>query len=333
MRFSPTGDHLALRDAVRELLDRECPPAVVREAWPGGDRQQVTAVWRKLASMGVAGILVPESRGGLGLDETFLVPVLEETGRAALPVPAVETIAVAAPLLAAVGDDLLGLILGGDLEVACELTGGDLVPYAAVAGAILAGDLTAAWIHPGSVLPVAAVDGARRLGRLAASSLAAAPLTRDPRLLRLAWQRGALGTAAQLVGLARRMLDMTVGYVKQREQFGVPVGSFQAVKHRLADALLRIEFAAPAIYRAGYSLATGARTADRDVSMAKAMASDAASFVAGAAIQCHGAIAYTVEYDLHLFAKRAWALSRAWGSAAWHREQVALALGLGPAGS
>ncbi len=67
--------------------------------------------------------------------------------------------------------------------------------------------------------------------------------------------------------------------------------------------------------------------------MAKAMASDAASFVAGAAIQCHGAIAYTVEYDLHLFAKRAWALSRAWGSAAWHREQVALALGLGPAGS
>lgn len=334
MRFAFTDDQRALADAVRDLLGRECPPAVVREGWPGGDRRQVATVWRKLAGMGLAGLLVPESQGGLGLDETFLVAVLEETGRAALPVPIAETIGVAAPLLAAVGEkDLLRAVLAGETEVACELTGDDLVPFAAVAGALLVGDAAGAWIFPagGAVIePVEAVDGARRLGRLVCRPAGIAALTTDAGLLDLAWQRGTLGTAAQLTGLARRMLDMTVGYVRQRKQFGVPVGSFQAVKHHLADALLRLEFAVPAVRRAGYSLTTRAPTAGRDVSMAKAMASDAASFVAGVAIQCHGAMGYTVEYDLHLFAKRAWALAGSWGSAAWHRSQVARALGLGP---
>jgi alkylation response protein AidB-like acyl-CoA dehydrogenase len=143
----------------------------------------------------------------------------------------------------------------------------------------------------------------------------------------LARDRGALGTAAFLCGLAQRMLDMTVTHVTEREQFGVPIGSFQAVKHHLADALMQLHFARPAVHRAAWSIAEGEPTRSRDVSMAKAMASDAAALVGRKALQCHGAIGYTVEYDLHLYLKRTWALTSSWGTAAWHRARVADAIG------
>jgi hypothetical protein len=144
----------------------------------------------------------------------------------------------------------------------------------------------------------------------------------------LAFDRGAWGTAAVLVGLAQRMLDLTTEYVKERHQFGVPVGSFQAVKHHLADAALQLEFARPAVYRAAWSLAVRDNDRSRDVSMAKAMASDAAQFVGRQALQCQGAIGYTVESDLHLYLKRSWALARSWGDAWWHRDRVGALLGL-----
>jgi len=127
----------------------------------------------------------------------------------------------------------------------------------------------------------------------------------------------ALAAAAQLVGLGQRMLDMTVDYVRERHQFGVPVGSFQAVKHQLADALKELSFARPPVWRAAETIEP------RDVSMAKAMASDAASFVARRALQCHGAIGYTVEYELHRFLKQTWVLARSFGDAAWHRDRIA----------
>src|SRR5690606_32947182 len=117
-------------------------------------------------------------------------------------------------------------------------------------------------------------------------------------------------------------------YVTERTQFGVPVGSFQAVKHHLADALKELAFARPAVQRAAHSLAVGAPTRARDVSMAKAMASDAAWFVGRQALQCHGAIGYTVEHDLHLYMKRTWALAKAWGDPAWHRDRVGRAIGI-----
>jgi alkylation response protein AidB-like acyl-CoA dehydrogenase len=132
--------------------------------------------------------------------------------------------------------------------------------------------------------------------------------------------RLALGAAAQLVGLGQRMLDMTVEYVQQREQFGVPIGSFQAVKHHLADSLKELAFARPTVWRAAATMQA------RDISMAKAMASDAASFTAKQALQCHGAIGYTVEHDLHRYLKQTWALARTHGDAAWHRERIATTL-------
>ena len=104
------------------------------------------------------------------------------------------------------------------------------------------------------------------------------------------------------------MLELTVGYVRQREQFGAPIGSFQAIKHALANALVAVEFARPMVLAAAWYQAAGAAEAAAQVSAAKVLASDAARLVARTAIQCHGAIGYTTEYELHLFAKRAWAL-------------------------
>jgi len=140
--------------------------------------------------------------------------------------------------------------------------------------------------------------------------------------------RAALGAAATLLGLAETLITLAATYAGEREQFGKPIGSFQAVKHHLANALLRLEFARPAVYRAAHSLATAAPDRSRDVSMAKVFASDAGLLAARVGLQVHGAIGYTWEHDLHLFMKPAWSLAAAYGDAAWHRGRVGRALGL-----
>jgi alkylation response protein AidB-like acyl-CoA dehydrogenase len=322
VRFALSDDQLAFRDAVRELLTKECTPATVRAAWEAPAGALDRGAWDSLGAMGVLGLLVPEDDGGLGLDETYLVPILEECGRVALPHPIVETAMVAAPLLGAeagmVTTDLGGpnIPCAADSDTLLLLQGGALVRTTPAAL-----DLTS----------VDTVDRARRatrihLGDPKAAGDEANGVTDDPAMIELALDRGALGTAAMLVGLGQAMLDLTVGYVKERQQFGVPVGSFQAVKHHLADGALALEFARPAVWRAAWSVAQDEPTRSRDVSMAKAMASDAAELVGRKALQCHGAIGYTVEADLHLYLKRTWALSRAWGDSAHHTDRVAAAL-------
>jgi len=323
--FGFDEDQIAFRDAVRDLLDKECPPEVVRTAWTAVPGRLDRAVWDRLVEMGVQATLVPEADGGLGLDERSLVLVLEATGSAALPHPVVDAIAVAAPLLGGRAADA-GLVVS-DL-------GGPNVACAADADALLLRHPDGGGLHlvntaAVQLAPIETVDGTRRAARITGWQPTPATLvTDDPAAIELAFDRGAFGTAAQLVGLGQRMLDMTVAYVKEREQFGQAIGAFQAVKHHLADALKELAFARPAVHRAAHSLATGASTRARDVSMAKAMASDAARFVGRQALQCHGAIGYTVEADLHLYLKRSWALAEAWGGAAWHRDRVGRAIGL-----
>jgi alkylation response protein AidB-like acyl-CoA dehydrogenase len=346
VRFGFDDDQLAFRDAARDLFDKECPPEVVRAAWdaPAGGLDR--GVWDRLTEMGVPSTLVPDTRDGLGLDEQSLVLVLEEAGRAGLPHPLVETAAVAAPLVAGVdagdspegpggpgGPGPAGVPYANELGMVASNLGGPHVACAADADRLLLRDTPAGALHlvdPAAVVltPVATVDRARRAATVAWVPSPETLVTADPAAVGLAVDRGAFGAAAMLVGLGQRMLDLTVAYVTEREQFGVPIGSFQAVKHHLADALKELAFARPAVYRAAHSLATGAETRARDVSMAKAMASDAAWFAGRQALQCHGAIGYTVEHDLHLYLKRTWALATAWGVAAWHRDRVARAIGL-----
>ncbi len=324
MRFAFTADQLALRDAVRELFARECPPAAVRAAWTAPPGTLARRPWQRLAEMGALQVLVPERAGGLGLDFCSLVLVLEEAGRVALPHPIVETAAVAAPLLLGRLDaQVVGCCLAGE-PVACAR---DLDLLVVDDG----GGLRLASVEDVRYDAVEAVDGSRRLGRVVGIADGAEVLSTDRQAVEDAFDRLAAGTAAQLLGLAQRMLDMATEHVKARAQFGVPVGSFQAVKHQLADALLEISFTRPAVYHAAYSVAHDLPTRSQDVSTAKAMASDTAMAVGRRALQCHGAIGYTVEYDLHLYLKRAWALARAHGDAAWHRARLAQSLGLVPA--
>ncbi|HXL91656.1 MAG TPA: acyl-CoA dehydrogenase [Streptosporangiaceae bacterium] len=310
MRFALDETTQTLRAAVADVLRSEVTPAVIRAGWPGGDWAIVSGVWDKLADVGVIGTLLPEADGGLGLDENALVPVLEEIGYSGLPVPAVETIAVAGPYLT------------GRLMVAVETAPGEPVPFLGRAQRVVLisdGGLHVYETDTLEIEPGDSVDGSRWVGRVARQPEGGVLLSGDAAA---AWQRGVLGTAAVLCGLARRMLDMTIGYVQRREQYGVPVGSFQAIKHTLADALVAVEFARPMVLAAGWAQSVGAADAALQTSAAKVLASDAARQVARTALQCHGAMGYTTEYDLHLFAKRAWALAPSWGSSAWHRARI-----------
>jgi alkylation response protein AidB-like acyl-CoA dehydrogenase len=182
-------------------------------------------------------------------------------------------------------------------------------------------------VDPATVTLVAqsSVDGTRKLARVDWTPTASTCVARGAQAraaLDRAFDRGAFAFAAELVGVARKLVEMTVAYVKIRQQFGKAVGSFQAVKHQLAEAHVAIELARPCVHRAAYALARGEHDRAIHVSMAKAYASDAALVAARAALQCHGAIGYSFEYDLHLWMKRAWVQAAAYGDAAWHRARI-----------
>jgi alkylation response protein AidB-like acyl-CoA dehydrogenase len=310
MRFAFTDDQLALRDAVRDFLEKECPPALVREAWTNDTGR--SGLWGKLGELGVLGVLAPEEHGGLGGNFLDLVLLLEETGRAALPEPVVEHAAVALPQLADPS-----AAAAGEITATAGLPGSQLVPYGDSAAVLL---LDGEEVARGAVDPVRreSVDGARRLFTVGRGPFAIGDGE--------GFERGALGTAAQLLGLAQAMLDVTVEYAKARHQFGVPIGSFQAIKHKLADVRLALEFARPVVYRAAYSIAHADPDRAVHVSMAKAYASDAGMLAARHALQVHGAIGYSYEHDLHCWMKRAWALAASWGDATWHRDRVGRAI-------
>ncbi|MFM8528390.1 MAG: acyl-CoA dehydrogenase family protein, partial [Ilumatobacteraceae bacterium] len=161
------------------------------------------------------------------------------------------------------------------------------------------------------------IDGGRRLAAIAGGRRTAVDVDVERARLSIT-----LATSAYLVGLGERMIDIAAEYARQREQFGKPIGSFQAVKHLMSDALLKVEFAKAPTYRAAWSLASGSVTADRDVSMAKALASEAAYRASRGSMQVLGGIGYTWEADLQLFMKKSWALMRAHGDAVHHRRRV-----------
>jgi alkylation response protein AidB-like acyl-CoA dehydrogenase len=316
MRFAFDEDQLALRDAVRDLLVRECTPTVVRAAW-AGDFEPSAKAWSALATMGALAVMTPEADGGLGLTEVDAVLLAEAAGAAALAEPIVDTMLVAAPW---------GLVRDAERAVVV-VPESPLTAYADRADVVITLAADGARAIPAAqcrLTPHHSVDGARTLFEIATP--ADATTARPVADAALAFRRGVLGTAAQLLGLSDRMLELTVGYVQQREQFGVKIGTFQAVKHHLANARTKLEFARPLVYRAAASLAHRDADAGTHTSMAKVQAGVAARATARAALQCHGAIGYTTEYDLHLFMKRTWALDAAWGDRTWHRRAVSRAI-------
>jgi alkylation response protein AidB-like acyl-CoA dehydrogenase len=271
--------------------------------------------------MGVLGALAPENRGGLGLGEVDVILLLEETGYAAVPEPIVEHVFVGVPLLARAGDPRSE---NADATITGQCVNEPVVNYADSADFVFLHHDDRLHVVPRAEIDLTAqpsVDGSRRtaLVRWTPSDDTVVGTSEDAHH---AFDRGALGTASQLVGLTRRMLDLTVAYVSERQQFGVPIGSFQAVKHHLADARIALEFARPLVYRAAWSMTEDDPATPVHVSMAKSAANDAANLTARKALQCHGAMGYSFEYDLHLFMKRVWALAETWGDSGWHRARV-----------
>ena len=332
MRCAFSDDQLLLQSTVRDFLKKECTPEIVRALW-ASESGHGAVLWSKLAELGVPGALVPDAHGGMGLDERDLVLLLEETGRAALPAPIVATAAVGAPLLrdagsGALNDAWLPRVAAGDAILAVGHPANPFVTDAGVADLLLlahGGELHALERSAATLTHQPANDPARRLYSVAwtpsaATRIASGDVAR--RLLDAALDRGALAIAAQAIGVAEQLLEIAVAYAMQREQFGRPIGSFQALQHKLADVKVKLEYARPVVYKAAHSVAIGIATRVVDVSHAKLAATEAAGFAARVALQVHGAIGYTWEQDLHLWMRRAWSLEREFGDATFHLDRV-----------
>jgi len=327
VKFVLDAEQRLFAETLHSLLAEAGTARAVR-AWSAGDTKPGRVLWSALAAAGVFALAVPEAHGGAGPLPVELDCAAEQLGRHAVPGPYVETLA-AAELLGRLGDDPLATtwlprIAAGEALVSLTLP--PAVPYA------LDGDVADLVLTAGDAVREASVrSGAARVGLDPARRLSPAvpgePLVSGEaahEASAAAYDLGVLLCAAQQLGLGSALLDVSVEYAKTRRQFGHPIGEFQAVKHHLAGVLVELEFARPLLYGAALAY----RTPDfaRDVSAAKAAASAASYAAARVALQVHGAIAYTDEYDPSLWIRKARALHSAWGSPAEHRARVVDAL-------
>jgi alkylation response protein AidB-like acyl-CoA dehydrogenase len=288
-------------------------PGAVR-AWSAGDVAPGRKVWERLTDLGVTALAVPEKFDGLEAHPVDLVVALERLGRWCVPGPVAESIAVAPVLL--IDDDRCAALASGELIATVALP--PQTPRAVDADTaglvLLATDDGVSEATPGNRHE--SVDPSRRLYEVtAAGETWQADIKR-------ACEFGALATAAQLIGGAEALLHAAVDYAKQRTQFGRVIGSYQAIKHKLADVHIAIELARPLVYGAALALVDYPSASARDVSAAKAAASEAGLLAARSALQTHGAIGFTQEHDLSLWLLRVQALRSAWGGPAAHRRRL-----------
>jgi len=373
MQFAHSEEQQLIRESARTLLDARSGSAQLRAALdqPGGyDRE----LWRTMGELGWTGLAIPQDDGGAGLGWVELCILQEEQGRRLVPSPFFATCALAAPLIAACGDDaqrasLLRQIASGQVRVACALIGTDGRPPFAGVTAVLEsrrGDFTLSGVSdfvihgdsadlllvlaraPGSqgaegisvvVIPAATpgvavhphvmLDLTRPMSRV---EFAGVPVARD----QLLGEPGAAGNAvegaldlarialaSEALGGAERLLEMTTTYAKERVQFGRPIGSFQAVKHRLADMMIAVEAAKSAAWYAASVADERREELPEAAAIAKSYCCDAFFDCAANAIQLHGGIGFTWEYDAHLYFKRARAVATLLGSPGWQRERLA----------
>jgi len=335
MDFGLTEDQRQIQRTARELLAERAKPERVREHAEAGTSDD--ALWGELSELGWPGIALGEAYGGQGLGQIELSILCEELGRSLAPVPFLPSV-LAATLIEHAGSGeqrerwLPSLASGearGALGAAVDGVAGLVIgaPQAAVivlveddgSGRVLSAEET-------DVSPLASIDPTRSAGRVEfdpADPGAGEALEGD---VCAALGRALVSVSSEMVGVCDRALEMTVAYVKERKQFGVPVGAYQAVSHRCAQMLLETE-------KARSTAAFAAWTADADpgrlaeaAAMAKAAASDAAREVTASAIQAHGGIGFTWEADVHWLFKRAQLDAALLGGAKRHRAQLAAIL-------
>lgn len=333
MDFTFNDDQLAFREAISRFLMTEAAPEMLREIWET-DAGRSPDLRNKIAAQGLTALSIPEEDGGLGMDDIAWALMTQELGYYAIPDSLADTAYVAVGLLSALVPghkaraELLPRIAEGSLRLAIGHPVNPLVSDAHLAQVLILSQGDQVHLLPRAEVEVqtqASIDASRRLGRVSWNPSAATLLADGEQGRALQAQlldRGALSVAGQLLGLAQRMLDLSVDYVAQRKQFGKPIGSFQAVKHHLADVARHIEQAKPVLYRAAHGLARGDASASLWVSQARLAACEASWIAARKGIQVHGAMGYTWEVDLQMFMKRAWALDASWGDRGFHKSRV-----------
>lgn len=316
-----------LLDLSDDLLERYCSIDHLRACLDSGVAH-TDALWNRLAETGLVSALIAEQHGGVELTASHLSGVLFEFGRRAVPEPFLETAVIATAILGAVPGDEAGAwlerIAAGDAIVAIHLDGVSQVAFARDADLLLAiaeDDTVRAYL-PGEldIRDLPALDPLRPLARVGlrgdGALLEAAPdAVRRARTLALA------GAACLLAGATRSLLDLTVDYVTVRTQFDRPVGSFQAVKHKIADVAVMADMATSA----ALSAFDGADEPDawRHAAAAKAYAGDAGALANLHALQLHGGIGFTWEYQLHIWLKRVMSLGAAYGTTSSLRRELA----------
>ncbi|WP_335940888.1 acyl-CoA dehydrogenase family protein [Streptomyces sp. PTD5-9] len=325
MRFLLDDEQRDFARSLDAMLTAAGTPSAVR-AWAAGDFGPGRELWARLAEAGVFALAIPEEYGGVGPLPVELAVAFTELGRHAVPGPVVETVA-AGVLLAGVGGaaakEWLPRLASGAASATLRMDGHG--PYALDADAVdavftVSGDELRLAPGPGAL--AVSADPARRLLRPPSGGDS---LASGPHVVRAAARAGewaAFATAAQALGVGEALLRATVDHVGRRTQFGTAIGSFQAVKHRLADVLLGLEFARPLLYGAAVALAEGAPDAGASVAAAKAAAGEAGYAAARAALQLHGAVGYTEELDLSLWLRKARPLRDAWGTPGACRARV-----------
>jgi alkylation response protein AidB-like acyl-CoA dehydrogenase len=323
MDFTITEHQELLRSSARQLMAGECPTSLVRAHMT--DPRAADPLWGHLRSwMGIA--------GGPLVD---LCLFLEETGAALAPGPFYPTAALFAPLLAAVEHDLLPSVLDGDATGTVAMAGADgvwapnddptktFVPEAERVDHV-------AVVGPGPSVAVAdrlparhvvTVDTTRRLTEVDTTGIAAGAVVSEE-TIRDMLERAYVALSAEMLGTARWLLEATLAYASSREQFGKPIGAFQAIQHKLANMALTYERAWSAVYYAAMAIDSADPDRHRAAHVAKAAAGAAATLAAKDGIQIHGGIGYTWEHDLHLFIRRAYASEHLLGTSGWHHDRL-----------
>lgn len=335
MDFELSDEQQALAAAARRLLDDHASPARVRAAVARGSGYD-EKLWTAMVEQGWLGIAVPEQFGGVGLGVVELVILLEALGAHTAPAPLLGQALIADAVVRAGGghaDPLLEHLLDGSTVACAAFTPGRApVLYAPSAGAVVA-RLAPTDAAPDGVgvalvdLPAAArpepepaMDRTRELGWLETTGRGRQIGGPDAatRLVDL----GALAHAAEMLGAAAHMLEVAVAYAKERVQFGQPIGSFQAVKHRCADMLVDVEGMRSAVYHAAWCVGVEDPDASVAASTAKVWCSDASRRVMASALQVHGGLGFTWEHETHLYLKRAQLDQVSFGDATFHRERL-----------
>jgi alkylation response protein AidB-like acyl-CoA dehydrogenase len=356
MNFELTDDQVSIQRTAKEFLAARYKPAELRRLALEDERGFTDEQWGAIAELGWPALVVGEDDGGLGLGVLELCVVQEQMGYALAPAPFLSTVS-ATLLIAAAGDAaqkerLLGPLAEGSrrgtvalfdenpsrdpTDIALEPDGStlngtkiavldgataDVLVVAAAGGRHFLVEAGAPGV---TITPADGLDPSRKVATLRLDGVEGEELAgSDEAAVARAYHVIATATAAESVGVAQRTMEMAVQYAGEREQFGRPIGTNQAVSHQCAQMLLETEGARSVVLYAAWALDHEPETGPLAAAMAKAYASDAGWRVPAASLQVHGGIGFTWEHDLHLWLKRGKANAYLWGDARWQRERVA----------